>query len=178
MLMSKLNDTSSDTSDSSSDNGIIKSMINKSVQKFKRNSSSKSSNSGSQNGSGVDGSVPSPIVVVPRSRSNKRTDSGVDPLSSDDPTASVMLRVNSDDQDISVPFPSSHDDSGDDIFKRPLDKTSIPAIFLNPGIQLLRVTHKKRVMRTFRIDIDKNRLWWNSKSSSFLEIDKIKIQQY
>ncbi|CDK24575.1 unnamed protein product [Kuraishia capsulata CBS 1993] len=57
---------------------------------------------------------------------------------------------------------------------QPLDKRSMPVVLLNPGIELLRITHRKKVKRLFRIDMDTNRLLWNNKSSSYLSIDKIR----
>ncbi|VEU22756.1 DEKNAAC103821 [Brettanomyces naardenensis] len=62
----------------------------------------------------------------------------------------------------------------EDSFSTPLDKKSIPTELLNPGFQMLRVTHRKKIKRFFRLDLDENRLYWNSKASSFLEVEKIK----
>lgn len=57
---------------------------------------------------------------------------------------------------------------------RPLVRNEIPKRFLHPGIEMLRITHRKKVKRMLRLDIDTNRLYWNTKSTSFLEIEKIK----
>ncbi|QPG74676.1 hypothetical protein FOA43_002008 [Brettanomyces nanus] len=62
----------------------------------------------------------------------------------------------------------------DEYFSRPLDRKNIPVEFLEPGFEMLRVTHRKKVKRFFRLDLEQSRLYWNSKASSFLEIEKIK----
>lgn len=59
-------------------------------------------------------------------------------------------------------------------YKKPLDRNRIPRQLLYPGVEMLRVTHRKKIKRLLRLDIDTNRLYWNSKSTSFLEIEKIK----
>ncbi|OWB81788.1 hypothetical protein B5S33_g407 [[Candida] boidinii] len=67
--------------------------------------------------------------------------------------------------------------NGDDEFSKfkiPLDKKSIPPELIDPGIELLRITRRKKIKRCFKIDIDKNILLWNNKQSSFIEIDNIK----
>ncbi|KAG7734599.1 hypothetical protein KL948_000165 [Ogataea haglerorum] len=62
----------------------------------------------------------------------------------------------------------------EETFTTPLDKKSIPRELIDQGIEMLRVTHKKKVKRCFRLNLDNNHLIWNNKASSFLEIDKIK----
>lgn len=50
----------------------------------------------------------------------------------------------------------------------------IPPEFIEPGIELLRITHRKKLKRCFKIDTENKILRWNNKASSFLRIEKIK----
>ncbi|AOA65223.1 Phospholipase C [Komagataella phaffii CBS 7435] len=56
----------------------------------------------------------------------------------------------------------------------PIDKKTIPPEFISPGVPLVRVTHKKKVNKSFRIDFDNGLLVWDSKASSSIKISKIK----
>lgn len=47
----------------------------------------------------------------------------------------------------------------------PIDKKTIPPEFISPGVPLVRVTHKKKVNKSFRIDFDNGLLVWDSKAS-------------
>ncbi|KAH3683441.1 hypothetical protein WICPIJ_005598 [Wickerhamomyces pijperi] len=53
-----------------------------------------------------------------------------------------------------------------------LESLNIPEILLT-GLPLLRITSKKRTLRSFKIDLDKAILSWSNKSTSRLSIDKI-----
>ncbi|KAH3660181.1 hypothetical protein OGAPHI_007386 [Ogataea philodendri] len=93
-----------------------------------------------------------------------------------------LSRTSSDDSDYDPkpelkqePKPEPKlDYQNDELFSAPLDKKTIPRELIDQGIEMLRVTHKKKIKRCFRLDLDTNHLRWNNKISSFLEIDKIK----
>lgn len=56
----------------------------------------------------------------------------------------------------------------------PKANSTIPVFLLSPGVELLRVTHKKKAVRVFQINVQENTLRWNNKASSYLKLDKIK----
>lgn len=90
-----------------------------------------------------------------------------------------------------VPPPSAHEETGDpsnhqpgspvieedsvkliDPFD-PSDPDSFPPDLLSPGIDMIRVTRRKRIRRAFKLTLPSLTLTWNSKSKSKVEMDKI-----
>lgn len=67
---------------------------------------------------------------------------------------------------------SSADSTLDESFD-PLDPDSYPSDLISPGIDMIRVTRRKRIKRTFKLSLPDLVLSWNSKEKSKLEIDKI-----
>lgn len=51
-------------------------------------------------------------------------------------------------------------------------RKTIPTEMVSPGLEMIRVTRRKKMKRQFRLDLDQYRLYW--KPSRFLEIEKIK----
>ncbi|ODV82758.1 hypothetical protein CANARDRAFT_204594, partial [[Candida] arabinofermentans NRRL YB-2248] len=90
-----------------------------------------------------------------------------------------LSRPGSGDAELGIPLPEkattiATDSIEDEVLSNPLDKRNIPPVLIDPGIELLRITHKKKIKRLFKLNLDKNVLSWNNKASSFIEIDKIK----
>lgn len=59
-------------------------------------------------------------------------------------------------------------------FRHPLSEREIPSKFLDSGMEMMRITRHKKVMRLFKLDLDTDRMYWNSKASSFVQIEKIR----
>jgi phosphatidylinositol phospholipase C delta len=55
----------------------------------------------------------------------------------------------------------------------PLDPASYPFDVISPGIDMIRVTRRKRVRRLFKLNLPTLTLTWNSKVASKVEMDKI-----
>lgn len=66
-------------------------------------------------------------------------------------------------------LPLAHRDPSPTEFEAP----EVPKVLVESGLPLLRITHKKKVHRVFKIDIDNALLYWNNKSSSRMSLDKI-----
>lgn len=55
----------------------------------------------------------------------------------------------------------------------PMDPDSYPPDLISPGIDMIRVTRRKRIRRLFKLSLPSLILTWNSKSKSKIEFDKI-----
>lgn len=55
----------------------------------------------------------------------------------------------------------------------PMDPDSFPSYLLSPGIDMIRVTRRKRIRRLFQLHIPSLTLTWNNKVDSKVEMDKI-----
>lgn len=55
----------------------------------------------------------------------------------------------------------------------PMDPDTFPHDLISPGLDMIRVTRRKRVRRTFKLTLPSLTLTWNSKEKSKVEMDKI-----
>lgn len=81
-----------------------------------------------------------------------------------------VLAYNGSDEDLSFDKLVLNSESTDEVI---LESPKIPEVLVI-GLALLKITHKKKVQRIFKIDLDHAMVVWNNKTTSRMSLDKIK----
>ena len=145
--------------------------ISKRLSSLRMNSSGNSSGNGS-NGTADNHTKNSTHTDTPPPSSSSTTSNMITQRRHTDPAITPVPSPKAKEEQL-LPSSMQEEKSELDSTFDPLDVASYPPDLMDPGIDMIRVTRRKRVRRLFKLNIPSLVLTWNTKSSSRVEMDKI-----